>query len=973
MWNQSKNVPNSCDNIIDFQENNSQLIYEIDFTNSIFTLYGPIDFILGYNQDNFSHVCLENWLNLIHPDDQELVNMNLIKASKNYENYKLEYRIKKKNGLYQLIQDCGFIVRKKQYDRIGFIGSINEITQRKSEMTDEEELKFQLISSSTQDGIVQIDINGRIIYWNDAAQKIFGYRKDEIIGKDAHEVLAPKHYIPAFKKGFELFKSSGKGNLIGKCIEFEAIKKNGNKIPIELSISSVFIKGKWNAVAIIRDITDKKIKEKIINDTISYEKLVTSLSSRFVGNINIDQVIYFTLRDIGIECNVDRAYIFLVDKDLMNLNNAYEWCRDGIQSHINYYNKKPLNQYPWVMLQLKNGEFIEVNDLIELPIEANNLKSDLIKNGIKSTIACPILSNQELIGFIGFDYEIKKKIWTYNDKSLLQFTSQIIANALERKFTEEKLKESELRYKNLFKTAPFMIILLDFNGTIVDVNEMVLDYIPYKKPHILGKKIIDLNLIRKENLPIFQEKLKEVLNKEIVNPIDIPVLSDNFRLNWVRLHTTLISVNKKILIQVILQDISQKKRSELELIDSEKKYRSIFDGAMDAIFLLENQRIINANKMAVKIYGYNSKKDFIGVSPWEFSPLYQLNGKTSKEMALNYINRALDGEALNFTWKHLRKDGTAFDAEISLNRQKHGKQYYLQAIVRDISERKKALRLQEKFKESLEKEVILRTDELKDALKKQKFYLDHIAKTSQFKTEFLASMSHELRTPLNAIIGFTDLLLEESYGDVNKDQLDFITDIKDSSVHLLDMITRILDISKIESGELSIKIEKFNLFYLIEQIVSNFKPLTQKKNLKIEYKYINKKTVISADRIKLKQILYNLIGNAIKFTLEGEIILEFKDESNYWIFNVIDTGIGIAEKDYDLIFKDFKRVKSPYVESVVGSGLGLALTKRIVNLHGGDISFKSTLGKGSTFTFTIPKVYKNRTKSETVFDFLNVL
>ena len=799
------------------------------------------------------------------------------------------------------------------------------------------------------------------------------------------------------------------------------------------------------------------------------------------------------------------------------------------------------------------------------------------------------------------------------------------SNALERKSTEDKLTESESKYKNLFKTAPLMIILLNFKGFIVDVNKKVCDTFDLKKKDIIRKNIIDLNLIRKEKLPLFKGKLKDLLKNSSITPFDIPVLSDNFKLNWVRLYASLISINKQPLIQVILQDISQKKRFELELIDSERKYRNIFDGATDAIFLLDKDKIIDANKMAVKMYGFKSKSDFIGISPWNLSPYYQKNGYRSKDLALDYIERGLNGELLNFTWKHIRNDGTLFDAEISLNRQKHGKTYFLQAIIRDvsekikaeknlteskkqfqsiiesigdalhvidrnfivvyknstlskwlqffnidsnitgkdirkefnflprkieeeyahvfntgeilvtiektnlnniitytetrkvplisdgnvryiltiirditkeknsetilresekkfrtlfesskdgiilldaegsiiesnqafldligysieeiktakslnlinfkglftknetlkaeleingfieefeselkekngkivpvsivlwtlkedderinriwaiirdISERKKADHLQEKFKESLENEVILRTNELNKVLNNQRKLLDHIAKTSQFKTEFLASMSHELRTPLNAIIGFTDLLLEESYGKMNKVQLEFISDIQDSSHHLLDMITRILDISKIESGELSIKLENFNLHDLIEHVISTFKPLTQKKNLELECKFVKKNQIIQADRVKLKQILYNLIGNAVKFTIEGKISLEFSEDNDYWIFKVKDTGIGIAKKDFDKIFKDFQRVKSAYVESIAGSGLGLALTKRIVNLHGGIITFQTKLGVGTTFSFTIPKQYKNKKKTHPVHEFLNAL
>jgi signal transduction histidine kinase len=142
---------------------------------------------------------------------------------------------------------------------------------------------------------------------------------------------------------------------------------------------------------------------------------------------------------------------------------------------------------------------------------------------------------------------------------------------------------------------------------------------------------------------------------------------------------------------------------------------------------------------------------------------------------------------------------------------------------------------------------------------------------------------------------------------------------------------------------------------MIDSIISTLKPFLNEKSLKFELIGFNKKINIRADRLKIKQIVYNLITNALKFTEKGKIELEFLEAKTEWEFNVRDTGIGIAEEDFDIIFKDFKRVKSKFVDSTPGSGLGLALTKRLVELHGGTISFNSAIGKGSCFSFTIPK------------------
>lgn len=226
---------------------------------------------------------------------------------------------------------------------------------------------------------------------------------------------------------------------------------------------------------------------------------------------------------------------------------------------------------------------------------------------------------------------------------------------------------------------------------------------------------------------------------------------------------------------------------------------------------------------------------------------------------------------------------------------------------------------------------------------------------SQFKTEFLSRMSHELRTPLNVIIGFTDILLENLYGELNEEQSKFLKNISSSSTDLLDLINDILDISRIESGKIKLFLKEIILSDILSHIKSSIKPLYKEKELKFKILGINKNQIIIADPIRFKEILYNLLSNAIKYTIKGEITLKVSEKKEYWNFEVNDTGIGIAEKHYPLIFRDFQRIDSEYVKSLPGTGLGLSLTKRLVNLHGGNIWFTSELGIGSTFTFTLPK------------------
>jgi len=277
-------------------------------------------------------------------------------------------------------------------------------------------------------------------------------------------------------------------------------------------------------------------------------------------------------------------------------------------------------------------------------------------------------------------------------------------------------------------------------------------------------------------------------------------------------------------------------------------------------------------------------------------------------------------------------------------------------VFRDITEIVKDKKELKKLNEELEIRVEKRTKDLNEALNNEKLFKEELLKSSQFKSEFMASMSHELRTPLNSIIGFTDVILEKISGALNEEQEEYLNNVKSSGMHLLNLINDILDISKIEAGKLEIHIEEINLSNVINLVDVMVKLMYKKKDLNFEIMEIDPNKVIHVDRKKFMEILYNLMSNAIKYTKEGIVKLDILENENEWVFKIVDTGIGIAEKDFELIFREFKRIKSVYTNSIEGTGLGLPLTKKLVELHGGELSFNSELGKGSTFTFTIPKL-----------------
>ncbi len=228
---------------------------------------------------------------------------------------------------------------------------------------------------------------------------------------------------------------------------------------------------------------------------------------------------------------------------------------------------------------------------------------------------------------------------------------------------------------------------------------------------------------------------------------------------------------------------------------------------------------------------------------------------------------------------------------------------------------------------------------------------------NNLKSTFLANMSHELRTPMNAIIGFSELLIDKKAGDLNEKQLDYLNDIYTSAGHLLQLINDILDIAKIEAGKIELVIESFSIIKAIEEVIKILKPIADKKNVVISCVLSGEINTISLDKNKFKQILYNLISNAIKFNKpEGTISVETTIYGpDFFIMQVKDSGIGIAAEHMGKLFIPFVQLDTNgTTRKHEGTGLGLALTKTIVELHGGTINVESMAGKGSVFSVIMP-------------------
>jgi PAS domain S-box-containing protein len=283
-----------------------------------------------------------------------------------------------------------------------------------------------------------------------------------------------------------------------------------------------------------------------------------------------------------------------------------------------------------------------------------------------------------------------------------------------------------------------------------------------------------------------------------------------------------------------------------------------------------------------------------------------------------------------------------------------GRIYRLAGITQDTTERKHAENEVLRLNEELESRIVERTAQLADVNGQLATRNEELARVSRMKTEFLARMSHELRTPLNSIVGFSDLLAEASEGPLSETYGDYIRHVQEGAHHLLALVNDILDLSRIEAGRTDLRQEEFSAADAISEVLSATRPLAEAKKIDVGSE-VASALAVYADRTRFKQILYNLLSNAVKFTpVEGAVGVSAYPDDGEIRFSVRDTGIGIPREEHAAIFEEFHQVGPATSGVKEGAGLGLAITKRLVELHNGRIWVESAPGEGSQFFFTMP-------------------
>ncbi|CAN1210599.1 hypothetical protein TUMEXPCC7403_10410 [Tumidithrix helvetica PCC 7403] len=869
-------------------------------------------------------------IDLLHPDDRQLVattHREDIKSGKKSINP--EFRHRHRDGHYIWMRASATPIINLEGEAIGAQGILSDVSDRKQIEIElaESEAKFRRLVEDGNDLIWSSDRNALFNYLSPQFKTLFGFEPDEWIGRSCMDLVHPEDLELKFGAYFETVRSGQKYN----NLEFRNLHQDGRYIWVSVNTTPILDSEgiAIGAQGILTDISDRKQVEAQLQT--ANEQLMQSHAelARTVANLQRNNALLTAQQEAsfdGILVIDENRQVVAYNQRFLNLCNIPESLFvDGDDRQLISFALQQLT-YP--------NEFLEmVEYLYDHPQEVSRDEISLLDGRTFERYSSPIHSADEYYG----------RIWFLHDIS-------------DRKQAALALQQELRRRNTIFNASSDGIHILDLDGNLMEFNDRFAQMLGYTPSEVVGFNVADWDAqwspeeipeILKDNS--LNESTFETLHRRKDGSI-FPVEISRRSMEW---QGELILVN-------ISRDISDRKQTEIALQASETKFRRVFDSSVVGMVFADFQgQIVNANDRFLEIIGYTRAELNAGAIRWDTMtpPEYAQSDLASIEYLTEH------GAIAPWEKEYYRKDGSRVPILIGAALLP-GTDNQTICVIVDISDRKE-------YEHRLERSNA------------------ELIRATRLKDEFLANMSHELRTPLNAILGMSEGLLEEVFGDLSDRQKRSIATIERSGQHLLGLINDILELSKIEAGKLELTTAKVSIAELCQSSLVFIKQQAFKKQIQLNSTLPKNLGEIILDERRIRQVLINLLTNAVKFTpAGGQVTLEVHrepmqidlaeriqvnhptmppklhaepetclPENGFFLcISVIDTGIGISAANQAKLFQPFVQIDSALNRQYEGTGLGLALVKRIVELHGGDVSLRSELGQGSCFTVRLPYI-----------------
>ncbi len=531
------------------------------------------------------------------------------------------------------------------------------------------------------------------------------------------------------------------------------------------------------------------------------------------------------------------------------------------------------------------------------------------------------------------------------DVDAVQAIAGTVQDLVERVRAEAALAESENRLSAVFRVSPIGIVVSRAaDGRILDANDAALRLYGFSRNEAIGHTVLELGLYAD---PAQREAMLRRLREQgSVDSYPIDFVGKGGRGGLIEASCRFIELRGEQCLVAMMLDVTERRKAEAALRASEERYRRLHESLTDAFVMTDMPgRLLACNGAYRQMLGY-SAEELQGLTYFDLTP------EKWRAMEARIVEEEIIplGQSEVYEKEYLRKDGTVVPVEIRsfLLRDKDNRPEAMWAIVRDISERKRAETELDGYRHHLEELVRSRTAEL--ALAR-----DAAEAANRAKSAFLANMSHEIRTPMNGILGMAYLIRR---GGVNPRQAEQLDKIDTAGRHLVDIINSVLDLARIEAGKVELEAKDFSPAELLQHVTAAIGDSIEAKGLALHVDTDDLPPVLNGDVTRLGQALVNYLGNAVKFTERGSIRLEARvveqtDADCLLRFAVTDTGIGIPEGARSQLFKPFQQVDDSFTRVYGGAGLGLVIVKRIAGLMGGDAGVDSSPGQGSTFWLTV--------------------